>query len=84
MFTAIEEIFNEQIRPALASHGGNIELMDIDDDTVFIKLSGGCHGCSSSQTTVKQGIETLLKQKFPFIQRVVDVTDHQKGMNPYM
>lgn len=85
MIHQIEEILDEQIRPALGSHGGDIEIVDFDNKKLFVKLSGGCQGCSSSTATLKDGIERLLKGKFPeFIDEVVDLTDHANGENPYM
>ncbi|MCP4914263.1 MAG: NifU family protein [Oligoflexia bacterium] len=84
MIRQIEKVLDEQIRPALAAHGGNVELIDYDNDKVFLKLTGGCQGCSSSSATLKDGIERLLKQKFPDITEVVDMTDHDSGENPYM
>lgn len=84
MIRQIEKVLDEQIRPALAAHSGNVELVDYDNDKVFLKLTGGCQGCSSSSATLKDGIERLLKQKFPDITEVVDMTDHDSGENPYM
>ncbi|MDC1175345.1 NifU family protein [Bacteriovoracaceae bacterium] len=84
MIRQIEKVLDEQIRPALAAHGGDVELIDYDNDKVFLKLTGGCQGCSSSAATLKDGIERLLKQKFPDIEEVVDMTDHESGENPYM
>lgn len=83
MIKKIEELLNEQVRPALAAHGGNVEVVDVDNDKLFLKLTGGCQGCSSSQTTVREGIERLVKQNFPDIVEIVDVTDHASGSNPY-
>lgn len=84
MIEQIEELLDEQIRPALASHGGNVELIDIDNNKVFIKFKGGCQGCSSSTATLKNGLERILKKEYPFIEEVVDVTNHAQGENPYM
>jgi len=84
MIRKIETLLKDQVAPALAAHGGAVELIDVDNDKVFIKLTGGCQGCSSSQTTVKQGIESLIKQNFPEINEIVDITDHGSGENPYM
>ena len=84
MFYQIEKLFNDQIRPALASHGGNVEVVDIDNNKLFIKFLGGCHGCSSSKATLSGGVENLIKKNFPEIEEVVDVTDHKSGENPYM
>ena len=84
MLRKLELLFDEQVRPALAAHGGNVEIVDLDNDTLFLRLQGGCQGCSSSTATLKEGIQTLVKQNFPEILNVVDLTDHQTGENPYM
>ena len=85
MIRKIEKVLDEQIRPALQSHGGDIEVVDFDNNKLFVKMSGGCQGCSSSKATLKDGIERLLVTKFPdFIEEVVDLTDHTAGDNPFM
>ena len=85
MIRKIEQVLDEQIRPALASHGGDIEVVDFDNHKLFVKLSGGCQGCSSSKATLKDGIERLLISKFPdYVHEVVDLTDHTAGANPFM
>ena len=84
MIHLVEEVFNEQIRPALAQHGGNVEIIDLDNNVLFIRFYGGCQGCSSSKATLKGGIERVLKQNFPEISEVIDLTDHAKGESPYM
>lgn len=83
MIKQMEALFDEQVRPALAAHGGDVEIVDIDNNQLFVRLSGGCQGCSASQATLTQGIETLVKEKFPEIESVVDLTDHESGDNPY-
>lgn len=84
MLQKLETLFDEQVRPALAAHGGGVEIIDLDNNKLFVRLSGGCQGCSSSTATLKQGIQTLVKQNFPEITEVVDLTDHATGENPYM
>lgn len=84
MLKKLEVLFDEQVRPALAAHGGNVEIVDVDNDKLFVRLQGGCQGCSSSKATLKDGIQTLVKQNFPEITEVVDLTDHVSGENPYM
>lgn len=83
MVRHLETLFDEQVRPALAAHGGNVEIIDIDNNKLFIKLSGGCQGCTSSMTTVRDGISRLVKGTFPEIEEIVDLTDHTQGDNPY-
>jgi Fe-S cluster biogenesis protein NfuA len=80
----IESLLEEQVRPGLAAHGGNVEVVDVDNNQVFLKLTGGCHGCSSSSATLKQGIEKVIKQHFPEVEEIIDLTDHKSGENPYM
>ena len=83
MIRKLEKIFDDQIRPALAAHGGGVEIVDVDNNKVYVKLFGGCQGCSSSMATLKDGIEMLVKQHFPNIEEIVDLTDHESGTNPY-
>jgi Fe/S biogenesis protein NfuA len=80
---AVQELFDARINPNLASHGGHVELLDIQDDTVFVRLGGGCQGCGMVDVTLRHGIEALIKEEFPQYQRVVDTTDHAQGNNPY-
>lgn len=71
------------INPAVASHGGEVHLVDYVNNDVYLRLSGGCQGCASSSATLKNGIERLLREEFPDIRNIVDVTDHDAGDNPY-
>lgn len=85
MLHHIEKTLDEQIRPALASHGGDIEVIDFENKKLYVKLTGGCQGCSSSSATLKEGIERLLMGQYPeFIDEIVDMTDHASGEKPFM
>jgi Fe-S cluster biogenesis protein NfuA len=55
----------------------------VRDHTAYLRLEGGCQGCGSADVTLKQGIETEILSSVPTIQRVLDVTDHAAGTNPY-
>lgn len=79
----INKVIEEMINPAVASHGGKVHLVDFLNDVVYVRMSGGCQGCSSSTATLKNGIERLIREEFPQVQGVVDVTDHELGTNPY-
>ena len=69
----VEEVLNK-IRPSLVADGGNVELVDVEDNgTVKVKLVGACAGCPMSQMTLKMGIEKLLKKEIPEVQEVVSV-----------
>lgn len=80
---AIRELLKTQINPTVAEHGGHIALIDVQRDTVYIRLEGGCQGCGMADVTLKNGIETAIKQTVPTITSVLDVTDHADGNNPY-
>jgi Fe-S cluster biogenesis protein NfuA len=80
---AIQKLLAEQINPAVAAHGGYISLVDVQDDTAYIRLEGGCQGCGMADVTLKQGIEEQIKRSVPEIATVLDVTDHAGGANPY-
>ena len=60
----------DKIRPSLIADGGNVELVDVQDGIVKVKLTGACGGCPMSQMTLKMGIERLLKQEIPEIKQV--------------
>ena len=80
---AVAELLDSQINPAVAAHGGHIALVDVDEDTVYIRLEGGCQGCGMADVTLKQGVEVEIKRAVPAIAHVLDVTDHGGGENPY-
>lgn len=64
----------ESLRDALQSHGGDVELVGIDqDNTVRVRLQGACQGCPGATMTMKMGIERILRQKVPQIKSVVAV-----------
>jgi len=60
-----------KIRPSLVADGGNVELIDVNDGVVKIKLTGACAGCPMATMTLKQGIERILKQEIPEVKEVV-------------
>jgi Fe-S cluster biogenesis protein NfuA len=68
----VQEVLNK-IRPSLIADGGNVELIDVEDGIVKVKLTGACAGCPMSQMTLKMGIEKLLKKEIPEVQEVVSV-----------
>jgi Fe-S cluster biogenesis protein NfuA len=63
----------DKIRPALMADGGNVELVEVEDGVVKVKLTGACSGCPMSQMTLKMGIERHLKREVPEIKEVVAV-----------
>jgi len=80
---AVQKALDEKINPAVASHGGYIDLVAIEDDTAYLRFGGGCQGCGMVNVTLKQGVEQVLFTDVPGLTRVMDVTDHASGTNPY-
>ena len=78
-------VLEEQVNPAIASHGGRADLVALDEEkkVAYLRLSGGCQGCAMSRLTLSQGIETTLRDAMPELEGVVDVTDHASGANPF-
>ena len=78
-------VLEQAVNPSIASHGGRADLVALneDDGTAYLRLSGGCQGCAMSQMTLRQGIETALLEEVPELTRVLDVTDHGSGENPF-
>jgi Fe-S cluster biogenesis protein NfuA len=60
----------DKIRPMLQKDGGDVELVDVQDGIVTVRLKGACHGCPMSQMTLKNGIEKLLKREVPEVKAV--------------
>ena len=79
----IQEVLDDNINPAIASHGGYVNLLAVEGPVAFVELGGGCQGCGMADVTLKQGIEVAIREAVPSIERVVDQTDHASGENPY-
>jgi len=63
----------EQVRPTLLADGGDVQLVDVQDGVVKVKLTGACGGCPMATMTLKGGIERVLKQQIPEVKEVVAV-----------
>jgi Fe-S cluster biogenesis protein NfuA len=83
IFELIEQAFERDVNPSVASHGGKVELIDVQNGTAVIRMMGGCHGCSMANVTLRQGIEAQLRRTIPGLKGMEDVTDHVSGANPY-
>ncbi|MDD5326605.1 MAG: NifU family protein [Phycisphaerae bacterium] len=70
----VTDLIDSVIRPALQGHGGDVELIGIDDDkNIKLRLQGACQGCPGAAMTMKAGIERLLKEKLPEVNKVIAV-----------
>lgn len=81
----INYILYNEINPGLASHGGEVKLVEVTDDNLAIlEFGGGCQGCSAVDITLKEGIEKTLLSKLPQLAGIRDATDHSQAENAYM
>jgi Fe/S biogenesis protein NfuA len=79
----VQQLLAEAINPSLASHGGYASLVGVEDTKVFLSMGGGCQGCALSAATLREGIQTAIREAIPEVTDIIDVTDHEAGENPY-
>ena len=80
----IETLITGEVNPALAAHGGFVTYVGHDTEgTAYLTMGGGCHGCSMSRMTMLDGVQTMIVEQLPAIERVRDLTDHSTGENPF-
>jgi Fe/S biogenesis protein NfuA len=77
------QVLEQQINPSIAAHGGRADLVAVEGEVAYLRLSGGCAGCGMAAVTLSQGIEVALRESVEEITRIIDVTDHASGTNPY-
>jgi Fe-S cluster biogenesis protein NfuA len=83
LYERVSELFERQVNPMVAQHGGLVELIDVQDAVVLLRMGGGCQGCGMASVTLRQGIEGMLSEHIPEVQGIVDITDHASGASPY-
>ena len=83
LYERVADLFESQVNPMVARHGGRVELIDVQDAVVMVRIGGGCQGCGMADVTLRQGIEAMLQQQVPEVKGIVDITDHTAGSNPY-
>jgi Fe-S cluster biogenesis protein NfuA len=83
LYERVADLFDRQVNPMVAGHGGRVELIDVQDAVVMVRMGGGCQGCGMADVTLRQGIEAMLHQEIPEVKGIVDITDHAAGSSPY-
>jgi Fe-S cluster biogenesis protein NfuA len=83
IYRLVDRVLERDINPAVAQHGGKVELIDVQDRRVVVRMMGGCQGCGMANVTLRQGIEAQLRRMIPGLAGLVDITDHAGGRNPY-
>ena len=83
LLAAVSVLLDAKANPSIASHGGHISAESVVNGVVHLRMSGGCQGCAASALTLRQGVETMLREALPEIREIVDVTDHSSGQTPF-
>jgi Fe/S biogenesis protein NfuA len=85
LFERVRGVIDSEINPQLASHNGRVSVEAITaENAVVLRFGGGCHGCGMAGVTLREGVEKTLRARVPEITAVVDATDHDSGLNPYI
>ncbi|MBK7973690.1 MAG: NifU family protein [Deltaproteobacteria bacterium] len=79
----IQRVIDLEVNPGVAAHSGHISLTAVRGNSVYIKMGGGCQGCSAADLTLKEGIHRSFRSAVPFVGAIYDETDHKAGLNPY-
>lgn len=79
----VQQVLDTIINPAVASHGGMVTLLDVNNNAVFLEFGGGCQGCGMVSVTLKYGVERTIRDEVPEVGEILDTTDHAAGRNPY-
>ena len=79
----VKQVIDMQVNPAIASHGGSVGLVEVREDVVYLEMMGGCQGCGMAAATLAQGIRRIIMENEPDVKDIVDVTNHDAGVNPY-
>ena len=80
----VNYLLYSEINPSLASHGGEVSLVEIiNKETAVLQFGGGCQGCGMVDVTLKDGVEKTLIEEIPELKGITDVTDHSYRENAY-
>lgn len=79
----LNDFLEAEVNPTIAAHRGYIALHGIRDGVVYLEMGGSCQGCGMAAMTLRQGVEKQIRERFPDLVEIVDVTNHDEGTNPF-
>jgi len=79
----VKKLIESNVKPAVASHGGNIEFLNYDNGHLLLELGGACSGCAGSTMTLKMGVENMIKHYIPEIKTVEAQDDPTSNVDPF-
>lgn len=83
IITEVKNLLEERVAPAVASHGGFVNFVSYDNGVLKLQLAGACSGCAGSTTTIKFGVENMMKHYVPEIEEVIAEDDPNSTVDPY-
>jgi Fe-S cluster biogenesis protein NfuA len=83
IISQIKELIEQNVKPAVASHGGNIEFISYENGRLLLELGGACSGCAGSTMTLKMGVENMIKHYVPEVEEVDAYDDPYSTVNPF-
>lgn len=83
IWDAVWALLDAEINPAVAGHGGSIELVEVKGTSIRLHMGGGCQGCGMAAVTLREGVERRIREVLPQVTEILDATDHEAGQNPY-
>ena len=83
VFKEVNDLIENLVNPSVGMHGGVVKLIRVMEGKAYVTMGGGCQGCSAASVTLKRGVESMIVAKVDEIMEVVDITNHDAGMNPY-
>ena len=79
----IKMLLEEKVAPSVAYHGGFVNFLSYDNGILKLQMAGACSGCAGSTTTIKNGVETLMKHYVPEVQEIITEDDPNSTVGPY-
>lgn len=83
IITQIKDILETRVAPAVSHHGGFVNFISYDDGTLKLEMAGACSGCAGSTTTIKFGIENMMKHYVPEVTEIISEDEANSTVDPY-
>lgn len=83
IITQIKDILETRVAPAVSHHGGFVNFISYDDGTLKLEMAGACSGCAGSTTTIKFGIENMMKHYVPEVTEIISEDEENSTVDPY-
>lgn len=83
IITQIKDILETRVAPAVSHHGGFVNFISYDDGTLKLEMAGACSGCAGSTTTIRFGIENMMKHYVPEVTEIISEDEANSTVDPY-